>query len=189
MGRLVITEFITLDGTIEDPGGAEQSPYGGFAFQFDQGAEGPKFKMDELVAADAQLLGRVTYEGFAKAWPERTGDPFSDKFNAMPKHVVSSTLESPEWNNSHIIRGDLAEEIGKLKEQYDGDILLAGSASLAQALIGLDLVDQINLMVFPLLAGGGKKLFPTSSPSRVFELVETGQAGQTVTMILRRRRD
>jgi dihydrofolate reductase len=189
MGKLVITEFITLDGTIEDPGGAEGSAYGGFAFRFDQGADGRKFKMDELLAADAQLLGRVTYEGFAQAWPERSGDPFSDKFNSMPKHVVTSTLDDLEWSNSHVVRGDLAEEIAKLKAQYDGDLLLAGSATLAQALLELDLVDQVNLMVFPLLAGGGKKLFPQGGPPLSFELAETAHAGDTVTMILRRRKD
>jgi dihydrofolate reductase len=189
MGKLVITEFITLDGTIEDPGGAEQTPYGGFAFKFDQGADGPKFKLDELMAADAQLLGRVTYEGFAKAWPAMNDNPFGEKFNSMPKHVVTSTLDDLEWNNSHVVRGDLAEEIAKLKAQYDGDLLLAGSATLAQSLLRLDLVDQINLMVFPLLAGAGKKLFPQDGSQLPFELAETAQAGQTVTMILRRRRD
>jgi dihydrofolate reductase len=187
MGKLVITEFITLDGTIEDPGGAEKTPFGGWAFKFERGPEGDKFKGDELWAADAQLLGRVTYEGFAQAWPQMNQDDFGRKFNEMPKHVVSSTLENPEWQNSHVVRGDLATEIAKLKAQYEGDILLAGSASLAQSLLELDLVDQINLMVYPLLAGGGKKLFPETDAPRSFELVSAGQAGETVTMILRRR--
>jgi len=189
MGKLVITEFITLDGTIEDPGGAEGLPYGGFAFKFDQGEDGARFKLDELMAADAQLLGRVTYEGFAKAWPAMNDNPFGEKFNAMPKHVVTSTLDDLEWNNSHVVRGDLAAEIAKLKAQYDGDLLLAGSATLAQSLLELDLVDQINLMVFPFLAGRGKKLFPQGGPPLSFELAETAQAGETVTMILRRRKD
>jgi dihydrofolate reductase len=187
MGKLVITEFITLDGTIEDPGGAEKTPFGGWAFKFERGPEGDKFKGDELWAADAQLLGRVTYEGFAQAWPQMNQDDFGRKFNEMPKHVVSSTLENPEWQNSHVVRGDLATEIAKLKAQYEGDILLAGSASLTQSLLELDLVDQINLMVYPLLAGGGKKLFPETDAPRSFELVSAGQAGETVTMILRRR--
>jgi dihydrofolate reductase len=187
MGNLVITEFITLDGTIEDPGGAEQTPFGGWAFKFDRGAAGDTFKADELNAADAQLLGRVTYEGFAQAWPKMNEDDFGRKFNEMPKHVVSTTLENPEWQNSHVVRGDLATEIAKLKAQYKGDILLAGSATLAQSLLELDLVDQINLMVYPLLAGSGKKLFPETAAPHAFELVSTGQAGETVTMILRRK--
>jgi dihydrofolate reductase len=176
MGKLVITEFITLDGTIEDPGGAEKTPFGGFAFKAERGPEGDRFKGAELRAADAQLLGRVTYEGFAKAWPQMNEDD-----------VVSSTLENPEWQNSHVVRGDLATEIAKLKAQYEGDILLAGSATLAQSLIELDLVDQINLMVYPVLAGAGKKLFPETDAPRAFKLVSAAQAGETVTMILRRR--
>jgi dihydrofolate reductase len=187
MGKLVITEFITLDGTIEDPGGAEKTPFGGWAFKFERGPDGDKFKQAELSAADAQLLGRVTYEGFAKAWPQMNEDDFGRKFNEMPKHVVTSTLENLEWQNSHVVRGDLATEIAKLKAQYEGDILLAGSASLAQSLLELDLVDQINLMVYPLLAGGGKKLFPEIDVPRSFELISVGQAGETATMILRRR--
>jgi dihydrofolate reductase len=187
MGKLVITEFITLDGTIEDPGGAEKTPFGGFAFKSERGPDGDRFKEAELRAADAQLLGRVTYEGFAKAWPQMNEDDFGRKFNEMPKHVVSSTLENPEWQNSHVVRGDLATEIAKLKAQYEGDILLAGSATLAQSLIELDLVDQINLMVYPVLAGAGKKLFPETDAPRAFELVSAAQAGETVTMILRRR--
>ena len=129
MGKLVVTEFVTLDGVMEDPGGAE-GDRGGWAFQFDRGEEVGKFKFDELMASDAQLLGRVTYEGFAKAWPtmEGTGE-FGERMNEMPKFVVSTTLENPEWNNTTVLKGDLAEEVGKLKEQFAGDILVAGSAS------------------------------------------------------------
>src|SRR5881275_2853233 len=121
MGKLVVTEFVTLDGVMQDPGGAEKDTFdrGGWAFQFDRGPDGDKFKFDELQAADAQLLGRVTYEGFAKAWPT---------MNAMPKFVVSKTIENPEWNNTTVLSGDLAEDVGRLKEQFAGDILVAGSA-------------------------------------------------------------
>ena len=144
MGKLVVTEFVTLDGVMEDPGGAEGGR-GGWAFKFDQGPDGQKFKFDELMASDAQLLGRVTYEGFAKAWPtmEGTGE-FGKRMNEMPKFVVSSTLESPEWNNTTVLKGDLAEEVGKLKAQFSGDILVAGSATLVQSLLASDLVDELH---------------------------------------------
>src|SRR5436305_7851663 len=116
MGNVVVSQFVTVDGVVEDPGGAEDFERGGWAFQFERGQEGDKFKLDEVMAADALLLGRVTYEAFAQAWPSRTDEVgFADKFNSMPKYVVSSTLQNPEWNNSHVIDGNLAEEIGKIK--------------------------------------------------------------------------
>ena len=131
MGKLVVTEFITLDGVIEDPGGAEEFERGGWAFQFDRGDQGDKFKFDELMASDAQLLGRVTYEGFAKAWPtmEGTGG-FGEKMNEMPKFVVSTTLQNPTWNNTTVIERRPPHEVAKLKERFAGDILVAGSAQL-----------------------------------------------------------
>jgi len=178
MGKLVITEFISLDGVIEDPA---------WTFDFDQG-DAQAFKGDELRSADAQLLGRVTYEGFAAAWPTMEGTGwFGEKFNAMPKFVVSTTLENPEWNNTTVLRGDLADEVGKLKEQFDGDILLAGSATLAQSLIERDLVDEINLMVFPILLGKGKRLFGELDVPRTLELVETKATGSVVILIFRRQ--
>lgn len=186
MGKLVVTEFVTLDGVIEDPGGAEGGR-GGWAFKFDRGDEGGKFKLDELMASDAQLLGRVTYEGFAKAWPtmEGTGE-FGERMNSMPKFVVSTTLENPEWNNTTVLKGDLADEVGKLKEQFSGDILVAGSAKLVQSLLALDLVDELHLMVFPIVLGGGKRLFGDGTESTSLNLVETKQTGSVVTLTLRR---
>ena len=186
MGKLVVTEFVTLDGVIEDPGGTEGGR-GGWAFKFDQGDEGGKFKFDELMASDAQLLGRVTYEGFAKAWPtmEGTGE-FGEKMNEMPKFVVSTTLEDPEWNNTTVLNGDLAEEVGKLKEQFSGDILVAGSAKLVQSLLALDLVDELHLMVFPIVLGAGKRLFAEGTDSTSLNLVGTKQTGSGVTLTLRR---
>ena len=186
MGKLVVTEFITLDGVIEDPGGAGGGR-GGWAFKFDQGDEGGKFKFDELMASDAQLLGRVTYEGFAKAWPtmEGTGE-FGEKMNEMPKFVVSKTLENPEWNNTTVLKGDLAQEVGKLKEQFAGDILVAGSAQLVQSLLAHDLVDELHLMVFPIVLGAGKRLFADGTDSTSLNLVETKQTGSVVTLTLRR---
>src|SRR3954452_2496812 len=177
MGKLVVTEFITLDGVIEAPGGGEPFERGGWAFKFDQGDEGGAFKMAELMDADAQLLGRVTYEGFAKAWPtmEGTGE-FGEKMNAMPKFVVSSTLETAGWNNSTILRGDLATEVTALKERFDGDILVAGSAMLVQALIAAGLVDEIYFMVFPIFLGAGKRFFVDAAAERRFRLPKTTQS-------------
>jgi dihydrofolate reductase len=186
MGKLVVTEFVTLDGVMEDPGGAEGGR-GGWAFKFDQGPDGQKFKFDELMASDAQLLGRVTYEGFAKAWPtmEGTGE-FGKRMNEMPKFVVSSTLENPEWDNTTVLTGDLAEEVGKLKAQFSGDILVAGSATLVQSLLECDLVDELHLMVFPILLGAGKRLFSDGVDTTSFDLVETKRTGEVVILTLRR---
>ena len=134
MGRIVVTEFVSLDGVIEDPGGSEDFKYGGWTFEIPRGEEGDKFKLDETMASEALLLGRVTYEGFAKAWPTREGE-FADKFNSMPKYVVSSTLEDPEWTNTTVLDGELADEVAKLREQHEGDVVVHGSGQLAQALV------------------------------------------------------
>src|SRR5436309_12620541 len=148
MGRIVVTEFISLDGVIEDPGGAEGYEHGGWTFQFNAGPEFETFKFEELQASDAQLLGRVTYDGFAKAWPtmEGTGE-FGEKMNSMPKYVVSGTLEDPTWNNTTVLGADWPSEVPALKERYEGDILVAGSAQLVQGLLEHDLVDELHLMV------------------------------------------
>jgi dihydrofolate reductase len=163
MGKIVATEFISLDGVIEDPGGSEDFVHGAWTFEFDRGEEGNKFKLDELEEAEAQLLGRITYEGFADAWPEREGDPsmgdFAKKMNSMPKYVYSTTLESADWQNSTILSGDFAEDIRQVKDDVDGVILVAGSARLVQGLIANDLLDELRLMVFPVTLGGGKRLF------------------------------
>src|SRR5436190_19055200 len=136
MAKIIVTEFVSLDGVMEDPGGAESFKYGGWTFEIDRG-EGDKFKLDETAATDALLLGRVTYEGFAAAWPSREGD-FADKFNSMPKYVLSSTLKNPEWNNSTVLAGDVVDEIGRLRESASGDIYVHGSARLVQALVEHD---------------------------------------------------
>jgi dihydrofolate reductase len=187
MGKVVVTEFVTLDGVMEDPGGGEPFERGGWAFRFDQGAEGAAFKLEELQAADAQLLGRVTYEWFAKAWPTMEGaGEFGEKMNAMPKFVVSSTLETADWNNTTILRGDLATEVAALKERFAGDILVAGSATLAQGLLAAGLVDELHLMVFPVVLGAGKRLFVDGPDQHGFRLVETRQPGDVVILVLRR---
>jgi dihydrofolate reductase len=185
MGKLVVTEFVTLDGVMEDPGG-QHGGRGGWAFKFDQGPEGQKFKFDELMASDAQLLGRVTYEGFAQAWPTMEAGEFGEKMNRMPKFVVSKTLERPEWNNTTVLTGDLTDEVGKLKEQFAGDILVAGSAQLVQALLANDLVDELHLMVFPILLGAGKRLFADAAETTSLKLAELKQTGEVVTLTLGR---
>jgi dihydrofolate reductase len=191
MGKLVVTEFVTLDGVMEDPGGGEKDRFdrGGWAFQFDRGEDGDAFKFDELKTADAQLLGRVTYEGFAKAWPtmEGTGE-FGEKMNSMPKFVVSSTLEDPTWNNTTVLGADWPSEVAALKERYEGDILVAGSAQLVQGLLEHDLVDELHLMVFPVMLGAGKKLFADAESTKAFGLAETKQAGATAILVLMRDR-
>src|SRR3989454_2496801 len=143
MGWSVVTEFISLDGVIEAPGGGEKFKHGGWSFKFNRGADGDKFKLDETLSSAALLLGRVTYEGFAEAWPSRDGE-FADRFNSMPKYVVSSTLRDPEWTNTTVLEGDLAEEVAKLKERHDGDIVVHGSAQLVQGLLERDLVDELR---------------------------------------------
>ena len=157
MGKIVVTEFVSLDGVMEAPGGGEEYEHAGWTFEIDRG-EGDKFKLEETLDTEALLLGRRTYEGFATAWPSREGE-FADKFNSMPKYVVSSTLDDPEWTNSTVLAGDLAEEVARIKRSTPGNIVVHGSAQLVQALIEHDLVDELRLMVFPVILGGGKRVF------------------------------
>ena len=182
MGRIVATEFISLDGVVEDPGGSESFKHGGWSFEISRGDEGDKFKLDETMSSDALLLGRVTYEGFAEAWPSREGE-FADKFNTMPKYVVSSTLARPEWNNTTVLEGDLAEEVAQLKERHDGDIVVHGSARLVQALLDQDLVDELRLMVFPVVLGSGKRLFGATSDKKPLRLADSKVVGDGVTVL------
>src|SRR3954471_1415152 len=153
MSRIVVSQFVTLDGVFEDPGGSEGIDRGGWAFRYDRGEEGDRFKLDEVMAADGLLLGRVTYAGFAAAWPSRTDElGFADKFNSMPKYVVSSTLTDPEWNNSHVVPLD---ELSGL----EGELLVSGSGQLTRSLLERGLVDELRLMVFPTVLGQGRRLF------------------------------
>jgi len=183
MGRIVVTEFVSLDGVIEDPGGAEDFKYGGWSFEIDRGDEGNQFKVDETMSSEALLLGRVTYEGFADAWPSREGD-FADKFNTMPKYVVSSTLQNPEWTNSTVLKGDVADEVTKLKQELDGDIVVHGSAQLVQALLDRDLVDELRLMVYPVVLGTGKRLFGDTSDKKSLQLVDSKVVGDGVAILV-----
>jgi dihydrofolate reductase len=187
MGKLVVTEFISLDGIIEDPGGSEGSAHGGWSFRH-PAPDGEQFKGDELRDSDVQLLGRVTYEGFAAAWPameEATGD-YGKKMNAMPKVVVSTTLTEPTWNNTTIISGNVADEVARLKAQYDGDILVQGSATLAQTLAEHGLVDEYRLMVHPVVLGTGKRLFSGSAAGTDLQLVDSRKVGPDVLLLIYR---
>ena len=177
-GKVVVTEFITLDGVIQDPGGSGEYDRGGWSFEYDRGDDGDKFKLDELIAADAQLLGRVTYEGFAAAWPTMADEQgFAEKMNSMPKYVVSTTITEPQWQNTTVISDNVAEEVAKLKDQYGGDILIAGSARLIATLLENDLVDEWRLMVFPEILGEGKRLFPEGSDRRKLRLTDDRPLG------------
>jgi dihydrofolate reductase len=182
MGRIVVTEFISLDGVIEDPGGSEDYKYGGWSFEINRGDEGDKFKLDEALDSAALLLGRRTYEGFASAWPSRDGE-FADKFNNMPKYVVSSTLKDPEWTNTTVISDHLASEVGRLKQDIDGDIVVHGSAQLVQALVEEGLVDELRLMVFPVVLGAGKRLFGETSDKRPLRLSDSKIVGDGVAIL------
>jgi dihydrofolate reductase len=187
MGRIVATEFISLDGVVEDPGGSEDYRHGGWTFEINRGEEGDKFKLDELMEADAQLLGRITYEGFAEAWPKyeeegQLGD-FATKMNSMPKFVVSSTLADPSWKNTTVLAGDPATTVRQLKDEFDGVILVAGSASLVRSLIENDLLDELRLMVFPVLLGEGKRVFPKGETKVPLKLIEAKAVGDGISLV------
>jgi dihydrofolate reductase len=187
MRKLVVSQFMTVDGIVDGPGGDKGAPRGGWAFQFDRGEEGNKFKLDEVMASDCLLLGRVTYEGFAAAWPGRKDEQgFADKFNGMPKYVVSSTLPEPlEWNNSTLIKGDLVGEVAKLKaEDGGGDILVNGSIQLVRALAENDLVDEYRFMVFPVILGAGRKLFGDTSEAAPLRLVDSKPVGSDGVLVV-----
>jgi dihydrofolate reductase len=182
MGSIVVTEFASLDGVMEDPGGSENFRHGGWSFEIARGDEGDKFKLDETFASDALLLGRKTYEGFAAAWPSRDGE-FADKFNTMPKYVVSSTLATPEWQNTTVLKGDLGTEVTKLKQEYDGDVVVHGSAQLVQALLEQDLVDELRLMVYPIVLGSGKRIFGELNDKKPLRLIDSKIVGDGVAIL------
>jgi dihydrofolate reductase len=182
MGKIVVSQFMTLDGVVEDPGGSEHAPRGGWAFQYERGDDGDRFKLDELMASDALLLGRTTFEGFAEAWPSRDGE-FADKFNGMRKYVVSSTLGAPGWNNSQVIRGNITGEIRRLRDEPGGDILVNGSVQLVSLLLENGLIDELRLMVFPVVLGDGKRLFPDGIESVPLRLTESRPAGEVLILI------
>ncbi|MET0730912.1 MAG: dihydrofolate reductase family protein [Solirubrobacterales bacterium] len=187
MGRIVVTEFVSLDGVMEAPGGDDGFVRGQWSFEFDRGDDGNEFKTNETMDADALLLGRKTYEGFANAWPERDGE-FADKFNTMPKYVVSSTLKDPDWGGTTVISGDVPAELAKLRDEVDGYVIVHGSRQLVQTLIENDLVDELRLMIFPVALGTGKRLFGETDESKKFKLKESKTVGSdgVVTQVFER---
>jgi dihydrofolate reductase len=184
--RIVVTEFVSLDGVMEAPGG-EDFKYPGWSFEYDRGDDGNQFKLEETMQADALLIGRRTYDSFAGAWPERTGE-FAEKFNSMPKFVVSTTLKDPEWNNTTVLdSGDATAQVRKLKEEFDGELQVPGSHRLVQELIESDLVDQINLMIFPVILGTGKRAFDEKPEWRKLKLKESKVVGDGVVVSIYER--
>jgi dihydrofolate reductase len=184
MGRIVVTEFVSVDGVMEAPGpDGSGFKHEGWTFNISTGEEGNKFKLDETLESEAQLLGRVTYEAFASAWPSVKGE-FGDKFNNMPKYVVSSTLQKAEWNNSTVLKGDVLKEVSKLKQRLNGDIVVHGSAQLVQTLLANDLVDELRLMVYPVILGTGKRLFGETSDLKRLRLTSSKTVGDGVTILI-----
>jgi len=183
MGRIVVSEFVSLDGVMQDPGGAEDFKYGGWSFEFSRGDEGDKFKYDEVLDAEAFLLGRVTYDGFADAWPGREGD-FADRFNGMPKYVVGSKADASRWTNTTVLDGDPVDAVRRLRDELSGNIYVHGSRQLAQTLFEHDLVDQLNLMVFPVVLGAGERIFGETSEKKKLRLVESKVVGDGVAILV-----
>ena len=181
MRKLVVSEFLTLDGVMEAPGGEPTHPHAGWVGDF-MSDEQMTYKLDEVLEAESLLIGRVTYESFAGAWPEREGE-FADKMNTMPKHVVSTTLQNPAWANSEVIRDDVAGAVRRLKAGDGGPILVAGSQTLVASLMEHDLVDEYRLMVFPVVVGGGKRLFPENFAKTVLQLADTQAFGSGVIVL------
>ena len=184
MGKIIATEYVSLDGVVEAPGGGEDFEHAGWTFEIDRGEEFEKFKLDETLNSEALLLGRVTYEGFAAAWPSMEGE-IADKLNAMPKYVVSSTLEDPlDWNNSTVLEGDVAEEVSRLRQELDGEIVVHGSPRLTQTLLEHDLIDELRVTVFPLVLGRGKRLFGETSDKKRLRLTDSKTVGDGIAILI-----
>ena len=186
MSRLVVTEYISVDGVVEGPSGTEKFERVGWTDHFSRGPDGNQFKIEETMTSDAQLLGRITYEAFAAVWPHVDGE-FADKFNSMPKYVVSSTLKDPDWNNTTVLDGNVVEEVSELKRRHHRDIVVHGSAQLAQTLIEHDLVDALHLLVYPVIVGAGKRLFDRTSETKRLRLADTRTFGDGVHLLVYER--
>jgi len=182
MGRIVVTEFVSIDGVMQDPGGDSDFKHAGWTSGYEQGQEGADFKFNETRNSEALLLGRVTYQGFAQAWPSIKGE-FGDMFNSMPKYVISSTLDQADWTNSTVLKGDVVKEVTKLKQKLGGDIVVHGSAKLVQTLLEHDLVDEMRLMVYPIVLGSGKRLFGGTSDKKPMRLVDSKALGDGITLL------
>jgi dihydrofolate reductase len=182
MGKIVITENVSLDGVIEDPTGAEGLSVGGWFWETDRGEDGEQFTLDKTLRTEALLLGRRSYEFFAATWPSRAGE-LADRMNSLPKYVVSSTLEDPDWNNSTLLTGDVVDAISRLKQELDGEIVVLGSPQLARTLIERDLVDELRLMVYPVVLGAGARLFGETSEKKFMRLVDTRTVGDGIAIL------
>ena len=182
MGKIVISENVTLDGVIEDPTGAEGLSVGGWFWETDRGEDGERFTLDKALRTEVLLLGRRSYEFFAATWPSRGGE-LADRMNNLPKYVVSSTLEGPDWNNSMVLKGDVLTEVAKLKQELDGEIVVLGSPRLARTLIERDLVDELRLMVYPVVLGAGARLFGETSDKKPMRLVDTKTVGDGIAIL------
>jgi dihydrofolate reductase len=181
MRKIVVSEFVTLDGVMEAPGGEPGHPHSGWVLEL-MSAEQLAYKLTEVQEAESLLIGRVTYDSFAEAWPKRAGE-FADKMNAMPKHVVSTTLRDPQWNNSIVIRENVVGEIDRLRKSEGGPILVTGSRTLLHTLMKHNLVDEYRLMVFPLILGSGRRLFPESPDKTTLRLADTRPFGSGVVVL------
>jgi dihydrofolate reductase len=191
MAKIVVTQLVSVDGVSDDPAGAEGSERGGWTFALDsdgervrlRGEEGEQILLAENRDAAGLLVGRNTYEFFAGFWPQQEGRPLADIINEMPKYVVSSTLEDAEWNNSTVLSGEITEEVGRLKREIDGEILVPGSTQVVRTLIEHDLVDELRLLVHPVLVGAGKRLFGETKDKRPLRLVDTRTVGDGVVIL------
>jgi dihydrofolate reductase len=180
MMRVVVSEFVTVDGVFEDPGGVEGFPHGGWAFGHDRGPAGDRFKLDEIVEAEALLLGRKTYEGLAEAWPSRTDDSgFAERMNGICKYVASTTLAQADWSHTTILSGDLIDQVGQLVGRGRGMLLIVGSGSIVRQLVSHGLVDEVRLMIFPTVLGTGATLFGGTDPSHEFSIRDLQRFGAT----------
>ena len=175
-GKVAVTEFVSIDGVFEDPGGSEDFKYGGWTFEFDRGDDGDAFKLNELREAEVNLLGRVTYESFAEAWPQREGE-FADIINEARKVLVSTKVDDPGWNNVEVISDEIPAQLAKLRDETDGVILVAGSGTVVRTLLENDLVDEIRLMVFPTILGAGKRALPEGIDRLDWTLKEDREVG------------
>jgi dihydrofolate reductase len=172
MGKIVVSENVTLDGVIQDPSGDESFARGGWVGKVTDREEAGKVLLDETLGAEAELYGRRTYEFLASRWPARSGG-LADKLNSMPKYVISSTLEDPDWNNTTVLKGDAVEEVSKLKQELDGEILVPASIQLVRTLMEHDLVDELRLLVYPVVLGDGERLFGETSDQQPMRLVDS----------------
>jgi dihydrofolate reductase len=181
MGTIVVSENVSLDGVIQDPAGDEGFRVGGWVGLIKDSPELNQLALDEALGADALLLGRRSYEWFAARWPSRSGE-LADRLNGLPKYVVSSTLDDPAWNNSTVLKGEVLDEVSKLKKELEGKILIAASFQLVRTLIEHDLVDELRLKIFPVVLGAGERLFGETSDKKPMRLVHTQTVGDGVAI-------